>query len=48
MVPVSHGRWLAANLPNVTAHLESGEGHLSITLGAIGRMLDELVRLLHN
>ena len=48
MVPVSHGRWLAANLPNVTAHLEPGEGHLSITLGAIGRMLDELVMLLHN
>ena len=48
MVPVSHGRWLAANLPKVTAHLEPGEGHLSITLGAIGRMLDELVTLLHD
>ena len=48
MVPVSHGRWLAANLPKVTAHLESGEGHLSITLGALGRMLDELVTLLHD
>jgi pimeloyl-ACP methyl ester carboxylesterase len=46
MVPVSHGRWLAANLPKVTAHLEPGEGHLSITLGALGRILDELVTLL--
>jgi pimeloyl-ACP methyl ester carboxylesterase len=48
MVPVSHGRWLAASLPKVTAHLEPGEGHLSITLGALGRMLDELVTLLHD
>ena len=47
MVPVSHGRWLAANLPKVTPHLEPGEGHLSVTLGGIGRMLDELVALLH-
>jgi pimeloyl-ACP methyl ester carboxylesterase len=47
MVPVSHGRWLAANLPKVTTHLEPGEGHLSVTLGGIGRMLDELVALLH-
>ncbi len=31
VVPVAHGRWLAANLPNVTAHLEPGEGHLSVT-----------------
>ena len=46
MVPVSHGRWLAANLPKVTPHLEPGEGHLSVTLGAIDRMLDELVALL--
>ena len=45
-VPVAHGRWLAAHLPNVTAHLEPGEGHLSVMVGATGRMLDELVTLL--
>jgi hypothetical protein len=28
----------------VVAHLESGEGHLSIGVGALGRMLDELKR----
>jgi pimeloyl-ACP methyl ester carboxylesterase len=43
MVPFSHGGWLAANVPGVTAHLEIGEGHLSVGVGAIERMLDELV-----
>jgi pimeloyl-ACP methyl ester carboxylesterase len=42
MVPVGHGRWLATRVPGATAHIEEGEGHLSIGLGAIGRMLDEL------
>lgn len=42
MVPIAHGRWLADRLPNVTAHLEAGEGHISITAGALDRMLDEL------
>ena len=43
MVPFAHGQWLAANVPGVTAHLLPGEGHLSITIGAIDRMLDGLV-----
>jgi len=43
MVPFSHGQWLAAQLPGASAHLEEGEGHLSIALGALDRMLDELV-----
>ncbi|WP_305788718.1 alpha/beta fold hydrolase [Symbioplanes lichenis] len=46
MVPYAHGRWLAAHIPGVTAHLEQGEGHLSIAVGAFGRMLDELVTVL--
>jgi hypothetical protein len=29
--------------PELTAHLEAGEGHLSIGLAALDRMLDELV-----
>ena len=44
MVPFSHGQWLASQLPGASvAHLEEGEGHLSVALGALDRMLDELV-----
>ena len=42
-VPFSHCQWLASQLPGASAHLEEGEGHLSIGLGALDRMLDELV-----
>src|SRR5436190_693136 len=30
MVPFAHGRWLSEHIPGVVAHLERGEGHLSI------------------
>jgi pimeloyl-ACP methyl ester carboxylesterase len=43
MVPYAHGRWLASQLPAASAHLEEGEGHLSVGLGAVDRMLDELL-----
>ena len=43
MVPFSHGQWLASQLPGASAHFEEGEGHLSVGLGALDRMLDELV-----
>jgi pimeloyl-ACP methyl ester carboxylesterase len=43
MVPFSHGQWLASQLRGASVHLEAGEGHLSIALGALDRMLDELV-----
>jgi pimeloyl-ACP methyl ester carboxylesterase len=43
MVPFGHGQWLASRLPHAAVHLEQGEGHLSIGLGALDRMLDELV-----
>jgi pimeloyl-ACP methyl ester carboxylesterase len=43
MVPFAHGQWLASRLPAASAHLEHGEGHLSVALGALDRMLDELV-----
>jgi pimeloyl-ACP methyl ester carboxylesterase len=44
MVPFAHGRWLASRLPAASVHLEDGEGHLSVGLGQLDAMLDELVK----
>jgi len=44
MVPFAHGQWLAAQLPAAVTHLEEGEGHLSVGLGKLDAMLDELVQ----
>jgi pimeloyl-ACP methyl ester carboxylesterase len=46
MVPFAHGRWLAHHLPHAVPHLLPGEGHLSVALGALDQMLDELVATL--
>ena len=43
MVPFAHGGALASRIAGSSVHLEEGEGHLSIGLGALDRMLDELV-----
>jgi pimeloyl-ACP methyl ester carboxylesterase len=45
MVPFSHGQWLAARIPGARVHLMPGEGHLSLTLAAIGDILDDLLDL---
>jgi pimeloyl-ACP methyl ester carboxylesterase len=45
MVPFAHGQWLAASIPGARAHLLSGEGHLTIGVSSIGRILDDLLSL---
>ena len=45
MVPYAHGQWLAAHIPSARAHLLQGEGHLTLTVTAIGRILDDLLDL---
>ena len=45
MVPFTHGQWLAAHIPGASVHLEPGAGHLTMTVTAIGRILDDLLDL---
>jgi len=45
MVPFAHGQWQAANIRGARAHLMPGDGHLSMTVSAIDRILDELLGL---
>jgi pimeloyl-ACP methyl ester carboxylesterase len=45
MVPIAHGRWLAAQLPGARAHLLDGEGHLSTGYEHMGAIVAELVAL---
>jgi pimeloyl-ACP methyl ester carboxylesterase len=46
MVPFGHGEWLAEHIPGVTAHLEPGQGHMSIVAGHIDDMIGELIATL--
>jgi len=43
MVPFAHGRWLAEHVPGALPRLVPGEGHVSLVVGAVDRMLDELL-----
>jgi pimeloyl-ACP methyl ester carboxylesterase len=40
MVPAAHGRWLAARIPGVEAHISDADGHLSIAVGRLGEIYD--------
>ena len=42
MVPFAHGLWLADHVAGVHPHLLDGEGHLSVSFGALDEMFAEL------
>ena len=44
MVPPAHGRWLAAHLPGVAAHLSAQDGHLSLAAKRVGEVHAWLLR----
>jgi pimeloyl-ACP methyl ester carboxylesterase len=43
MVPFAHGRWLAERVSGATPRLFGDEGHLSIAVGKLGDIMDELI-----
>jgi pimeloyl-ACP methyl ester carboxylesterase len=43
MVPFAHGRWLADHVPGARSHLRPEHGHLSLAVGAVGEILDDLL-----
>lgn len=44
MVPFTHGQWYATHLPpSVRVHLQPGHGHLSVVIGSLDLMLDDLL-----
>ena len=44
MVPPSHGEWFSRHLPQAKVRILEGEGHLSLALGELDRMMDELTQ----
>jgi pimeloyl-ACP methyl ester carboxylesterase len=45
MVPFTHGQWLAEHIPNARVRLHRDEGHLSLAVNALDRIIDDLVAL---
>lgn len=45
MVPYAHGEWLATHFRGARAYLLPGEGHLTLTITSLNRILDDLLDL---
>jgi pimeloyl-ACP methyl ester carboxylesterase len=45
MVPFSHGQWLAAHIPTARVHLYPDEGHLSLAVASLDRIVADLAEL---
>ena len=45
MVPFSHGQWLAAHIRTARAHLSPDEGHLSLAVASLDRIVADLAQL---
>jgi pimeloyl-ACP methyl ester carboxylesterase len=45
MVPIAHGRWLAAHVPTAVPHVLPGHGHMSAGYEHMDQIVAELVAL---
>ena len=45
MVPFAHGGWLAQHIPNAQVHLYPEEGHLSLAVASVERIVTDLAAL---
>jgi pimeloyl-ACP methyl ester carboxylesterase len=45
MVPFTHGQWLAQHIPKARVHLYRDEGHLSLAVNALDRIIDDLLAM---
>lgn len=43
MVPFAHGEWLAGHIPTAIPHLSETDGHLTLALTSMDRILDGLI-----